>query len=60
MTATTHTLTNVQFLPADGSGNIDGWEATCACGFVTSNSLGERWATNQLWDHARYMASRKA
>lgn len=57
MTTTTHahTIVSVVFKPADGSGNIDGWEATCACGFRTSNSLGERWASRQGWDHVAYM-----
>lgn len=58
-TTTTHAITAVVFKPADGSGNIDGWEATCACGFRTSNSLGQRWASRQGWDHVAYM-QRKA
>lgn len=60
MTATTHTTKSVEFIPADGSGNIDGWRATCTCGFDTSNSLGERWACRQLADHISYMASRRS
>lgn len=54
-----HTIASVTFKPADGSGNIDGWEARCSCGFRTSNSLGERWARRQGWEHVEYM-QRKA
>lgn len=55
-----HSITTVAFKPADGSGNIDGWEAICTCGFRTSNSLGERWASRQGWEHVEYMQRRTA
>lgn len=54
-----HSIVSTLFIPADGSGNIDGWESTCACGFRTSTSLGERWARRQGWEHVEYM-QRKA
>lgn len=54
-----HSITSTTFIPADGSGNIDGWESKCACGFRTSSSLGQRWASRQGWEHVEYM-QRKA
>jgi hypothetical protein len=51
------TRTPVHFKPADGSGNIDGWEAVCEdCGFRTGSSLGERWAARQGREHVEFMA----
>lgn len=54
-----HSIVSTTFKPADGSGNIDGWESRCSCGFHTGSSLGERWARRQGWEHVEYM-QRKA
>ena len=49
------------FAPAEDGVRIDGWVSTCSeCGFRTGNSLGERWASRQAWDHVAYMAKKES
>lgn len=55
-----HQIVSVDHKPALAGVCIDGWEATCKCGFRTSNSLGERWARKQGYEHADYMTAKEA
>ena len=52
---TAHTILSVTAHEAREVGALAGWEALCSCGFRTGNSLGERWAARQGWEHAEYM-----
>jgi hypothetical protein len=50
-----HTILSVTAHGPREAGALSGWEAVCSCGFRTGNSLGERWASRQGWEHVEYM-----
>lgn len=55
-----HTILSVTAHGPREAGALDGFEATCSCGFRTGSSLGERWARRQGWEHVEYMTRRDA
>lgn len=55
-----HTILSVSFVPADGRGSLDGFEARCSCGWTMSTSLSERFARRDAADHLAYWARKGA
>jgi hypothetical protein len=50
----THTIVSVTAHTAREAGALDGFTATCSCGYLIGRSI-ERMAVSEGWAHARYM-----
>lgn len=54
-----HTPGPTTFIPADGTGRLDGWESVCSCGLRIANTIQTN-VTLEIREHAEWAVAKAA